>query len=295
MRLLVTGAEGQLGRALTRKARAGDFEAVSLSHADLDLTDRVSVETALTSNQWDVAVNTAAYTAVDRAESDLETAMAVNRDGPRFLAESCADLGKPLIHISSDYVFDGAKETPYLEGDLTAPLGAYGRSKAAGEVEIRRRLDKHVILRTAWLYGVDGSNFVKTMLKIGRERETIRVVADQFGCPTYAGDLAEAVLAAARKITAENQGDWGTYHYCGGGRTTWYDFAVRIFDLAGKFDRFKVREIVPLTTAEFPTPARRPKFSVLDCRRFEKVFGIRPPAWEDGLARMIGRFMGPNE
>jgi dTDP-4-dehydrorhamnose reductase len=257
----------------------------------LDLTDRVSVETALRSHLWDVAVNTAAYTAVDRAESEPEAAMAVNRDGPRFLAETCARLGKPLIHISTDYVFDGAKETPYLEDDPVAPLGVYGRSKAAGEEEIRARLGEHVILRTAWLYGVDGRNFVKTMLEIGRERETIRVVNDQFGCPTYAGDLATAVLTAARKITAEHAGVWGTYHFCGGGRAAWYDFAVRIFELAGKYERFKVREIVPITTAEFPTATRRPKFSVLDCGRFENVFGFRPPDWEDGLARMIEDYL----
>ena len=288
MRILITGAWGQLGREVSDRAGAAGMVVVPTDVADLDITDRNAVRAALEESGAGVVVNAAAYTAVDLAESEPDRAMMINRDGPAVLAGACAQFGLPLIHVSTDYVFDGEKTGAYMEDDPTAtPLGVYGRTKAEGEAEIRRRLAEHVIIRTAWLYGVSGGNFVKTMLRLGRDNETLRVVSDQRGCPTYAADLAEAVLAVIRRLTEGDPPVWGTYHFCGSGATTWHGFAERIFDLArGRFS-LKVKSVQPITTAEYPTPARRPANSVLDCSRFARSFGYEPPAWEDGLARML--------
>ncbi len=289
MRVLVIGANGQLGCELGRRGENLGFDIVSIDLPRFDITDPFAVKKAVSQIGVSLVINAAAYTAVDKAESEPELAFAVNRDGPAYLASYCAEIEIPLIHISTDYVFDGNKKSPYLETDPVSPLGIYGKSKAAGEAEVRGRLHEHIIVRTAWLYGVYGQNFVKTMLLLGREKELLRVVADQYGCPTYAADLAGAILAIAAKIGegGQRQIAWDTYHYCGKGETSWYVFAKAIFDLARQYDSFAVKRVEPITTADYPTPAKRPANSVLDCSLLTKTFGISPPSWHESLSRMV--------
>ena len=287
MRILVTGANGQVGRELTNWGRQKGFEILARDRAALDITDPNSVEREVRQPGVSLVVNAAAYTAVDQAELEPELAFSVNRDGPANLASACAKAGIPLFHISTDYVFDGGKEGPYLETDPLSPLGVYGRSKAAGEVEIRNLLQEHIIVRTSWVYGVHGHNFVKTVLRLGRENESVRVVADQSGCPTYAADLAEAILLIAAKLRDLGEIEWGTYHYCGKGITDWHGFAVEILRLARQYTSLKVERVEPISAAEYPTPAKRPANSVLDCSLLEKTFDIRPKPWLESLARMI--------
>ena len=234
-----------------------------------------------------MVINAAAYTAVDRAESEPNIAFMVNRDSPANLAAACADAGIPLVHISTDYVFDGQKPNPYIESDRVSPLGVYGKSKAAGESEIRAHLKEHIILRTAWVYGNHGHNFVKTMLRLGKVREMLRVVNDQVGCPTYAADIAETILRLASIYCEENSISWGTYHYCGKGITTWHGFAQTIFEIAKNYDSFDLKKIVPITTEEYPLPAKRPANSALDCESISNKFGIYPKPWQDSLLAMI--------
>lgn len=287
MKLLVTGAHGQLGWELCRRGERQDFDIVPLDLPDFDITDRYAVHHAVNQTDLSLVINAAAYTAVDLAESEPDRAFKVNRDGPAFLASSCADAGIPLIHISTDYVFDGSKKSPYVEADPICPLGVYGKSKAAGEAEVRERLPLHIILRSSWLYGVHGQNFVKTMLRLGKEREIVRVVADQYGCPTYAADLAEGILSIVYRLGQGDPSYWGTYHFCGSGETTWHGFAERIFELARQYDSFVVKKVVPVTTPEYPTPARRPANSVLACSLLCKTFEIIPRPWQESLARAV--------
>ena len=195
--------------------------------------------------------------------------------------------GIPLLHISTDYVFDGQKQGAYLVTDPVSPLSVYGKSKAAGEKEVREYLKEHFILRTGWVYGVHGHNFVKTILRLGREREVVQVVSDQYGCPTYAADLAEAILKITARFLGGRKVHWGTYHYCGKGVTTWHGFAEAILALANQYTSLKVKRIEPIITAEYPTPAKRPANSVLDCSLVEKEFGIRSRPWSESLAQMI--------
>jgi dTDP-4-dehydrorhamnose reductase len=224
---------------------------------------------------------------VEKAESEPAMAFAVNREGPANLADRCRDRRIPLIHVSTDYVFDGTKQGPYVEEDPIAPLGVYGISKAAGEAEVRQRLPEHLIVRTAWLLGIHGHNFVKTILRLGRDRETLKVVSDQRGCPTFAADLADAILEMARQAEIGKLVPWGTYHYCGRGETTWHAFAEAIFEIARQHEMFAVKQVMPISTAEYSTQVRRPANSVLDCSKVEKLFGIRTRPWREGLAEMI--------
>jgi dTDP-4-dehydrorhamnose reductase len=284
VRVLVIGANGQLGWELCRRGKKKGFEIIPLDLPQFDITDPTSVKKAVRDTNIRLVINAAAYTAVDQAESEPEVAFAVNRDGPAHLASSCAEFGIPLISVSTDYVFDGNKKGPYMETDPVSPLGVYGNSKAAGEEEIRERLSEHIILRTSWLYGVHGHNFVKTMLRLGREKESLTVVADQYGCPTYAADLAEAILVIAARIDEGCDIAWGTYHYSGMGGTCWHGFAEKIFELARQYDTLAVRSVKPIFTSEYPTPAKRPANSVLDCSLLTKTFGISPPLWHESLS-----------
>jgi len=290
MKVLVIGANGQLGWELCRRGEKQGFDIVALDLPDFDITEPSTVKKAVSQTGVSLVINASAYTAVDKAESEPELAFAVNRDGPAYIASSCAEIGIPLIHISTDYVFNGNKKGPYLETEPISPLGVYGKSKAAGETEVRNHLKEHIILRTAWLYGIHGNNFVKTMLSLGREKEMVRVVADQYGCPTYVADLAEAILAIAMQISEQHAITWGTYHYCGKGVTTWHGFAQAIFDLVKQYDSLMVKKIVPITTAEFPTSAKRPANSVMDCSLLTKIFGISPRTWQESLADMLNRY-----
>jgi dTDP-4-dehydrorhamnose reductase len=285
--LAIIGSNGQLGWELVRKGKARGLDILAQDYPEIDIRDFASIEAFFDSTKIDIVINAAAYTAVDRAESEPDAAFAVNRDGPAHLADRCRMHGIPLIHVSTDYVFDGTKTGAYIEGDPVAPLGVYGESKAAGEAEVRNRLSEHLILRTAWLCGVHGHNFVKTILKLGRERDTLKVVSDQFGCPTFAADLADAILKVVRQAEKNESVKWGIYHYCGAGKTTWYGFAKAIFELAGQYEKFLVKNILPISTDEYSTPVKRPANSVLDCTKIERNFGIRPRPWRESLAEMI--------
>lgn len=295
MRVLVTGANGQIGWELTRTGRNLGVEILPFDHTQLDVTDKEKVGKAISSANADIVINAAAYTAVDKAESEPDAALAVNRDGPSYLAAACANVRIPLIHISTDYVFDGTKDGAYLETDPVSPLGAYGRSKAAGEDVVRNRLNEHVILRTSWVYGLHGQNFLKTMLRLGREKGTLRVVNDQHGCPTWARDVAEAVLKIAAQVEKGDSPAWGTYHFCGNGVTTWYDFAKAIFDLAAKYTTFAVERIEPIVTEEYPTAVSRPKNSVLDCTSLTKTFGIPLKPWRESLTQVIDTLLSSSK
>jgi len=255
-----------------------------------EITDPRGVERTVFESHAFLVINAAAYTAVDRAETETAEAFAVNRDGPAYLASACARHGIPLIHLSTDYVFDGTKSESYLETDPVSPVSTYGRSKADGEAEVRRRLQDHIILRTSWLYGVTGRNFVRTMLRLGRKQDILRVVDDQIGCPTFAEDLARAVLDMVAVIGRGGVPMWGTYHYCGEGRTTWYGFAVELFKKAMAYEPFAVKRVVPVSTEEFPTAARRPANSVLDCSRLTQVFAVKRIPWKMSLAHMLERY-----
>ncbi len=288
MRLAIIGAKGQVGWELSRRAPMFGHEVLAWDVAELDITVAAAVDRALATSGANAVINAAAYTAVDRAEQEPESAFAVNRDGPAHLAAACARLGIPLLHISTDYVFDGTKTGPYTEDDPAAPLGVYGQSKWEGDEAVRRLLPRHLILRVSWVFGVEGHNFVKTILRLAREREELRVVADQRGCPTYAGDIADVLLELAGRIGqigADNA--WGVYHYCGEPATTWHGFASAIVERARLDDKLKVRTVTPITTADYPTPAARPANSVLDCARLTARFGIHPASWREGLATLL--------
>ncbi len=288
MRIIVIGAKGQVGWELTRRAPLLGHEVLAWDVAELDITDAAAVDRELAASGANVVINAAAYTAVDRAEQEPELALAVNRDGPAHLAAACNRLNIPLLHISTDYVYDGRKPGPYVEDDPVAPLGMYGRSKAEGDEVVRRLLPRHLILRVSWVFGIHGHNFVKTILRLAREREELRVVADQYGCPTYAGDIADTLLELARR-TAEidANGAWGTYHYCGEPATTWHGFASAIVEMARAREPLATRSVIAIATADYPLPSPRPVNSVLDCAKLAAQFGIRPRLWRAGLDVVI--------
>ena len=287
MKILIIGSNGQVGWELCKRGKSHGFDIIPADIPEFDITDFVAVKAIANQPGVSLVINASAYTAVDKAESEPETAFAINCDGPAYLASSCAEAKIPLVHISTDYVFDGTREQPYLETDSISPLGIYGKSKAQGEIRVRSLLKEHIIIRTAWLYGIHGNNFVKTMLGLGKEKETLRVVADQYGCPTCAADLAEAILTIAEQIKKRHNIPWGTYHYCSKGKTTWHGFAEKIFELARQYDSFLIKKVIPVTTAEYPTPARRPLNSVMDCSMLTKNFGISPAQWQESLATML--------
>jgi dTDP-4-dehydrorhamnose reductase len=288
MRMIaIIGRNGQLGWELVRQSGSFGFKVLAPGSADIDIARRASIDGCLAPGAVRLVINAAAYTAVDRAETEKKRAFEVNRDGAANLAGFCAGAGIPLIHISTDYVFDGSKKGPYREDDPVAPVGIYGQSKADGEAEVRRIIPEHLIVRTAWLYGVHGNNFVKTMLRLSSARKTIKVVDDQTGCPTYAADMARAILLTAEHILAGRKTSWGTYHYCGAGSVSWWGFAKAIFEIAGKYEASAAATVIPITSAEYPTSAKRRANSVLDCSKIEKQFGIQPRPWMNSLADMI--------
>jgi dTDP-4-dehydrorhamnose reductase len=290
MKLVVLGAGGQVGHELCRLAWPAGYEIAPFARGALDITEREAVFAAVARERPDIVINAAAYTAVDRAESERDAAWAGNCTGPANLAAACHDAAIPLIHLSTDYVFDGSKPGPYREDDPVKPLGVYGESKEAGERAVREALAQHVILRTAWVYSAHGHNFVKTMLRLGSDRPVLRVVADQIGSPTSAADIAGAIGAVVQQLNAGNRA-WGAYHFTGGGAVTWHGFAEAIFELAAQWTstgRGAVPLVEAIATADYPTPARRPANSVLDCRRIGQAFGIVPRLWREALAEVIG-------
>jgi dTDP-4-dehydrorhamnose reductase len=284
MKVLVFGAGGQVGYEVCRAAWPQGFAVVPLGRA-ADIANGVAVAAAIARERPDLAVNLAAYTAVDRAESEPDRAWKTNCAGAALLAACCGDAGVPLVHLSTDYVFDGLKPTPYREDDPVNPLGVYGASKEAGERAVRAALACHVILRTAWVYGIHGSNFVKTILRHAAKEPVLRVVADQEGAPTAAADLAAAVVVIARRV-AEGTARWGTFHLTGAGAVSWHGFAKAIVDLAAPRLGRRPR-IEPIATAEYKAAARRPANSRLDCGKIEQAYAIRPRPWREGLAAVV--------
>jgi len=296
MKILVIGNKGMLGRDLQSRLQNAGYILKGLDIDELDITRSGHILPLFEPFGPNLVINCAAYTAVDKAESEPELAFAVNKDGPANLADACKKLKIPLIHISTDYVFDGNAKRPYREDDPVDPLGVYGESKWEGEESVRSRLKEHLIVRTSWLYGIHGTNFVKTILRLAREEEELKVVADQEGCPTWTGDLFDALLALVDRINKDRTGIlWGTYHFCGAGSTTWYDFARAIVQQASKRESLRALRLTPITTAGYPTPAKRPKWSVLDCTKIERVFRIRPKHWHEGLRLMLEElYTAPN-
>ena len=284
MRVLVFGSTGQVARSLA--THSGDaFDIVCIGRPDGDITDKAGVEKAFSHYRPDVVINAAAYTAVDAAETDEFSALRVNRDGPELLAGECRKAGIPIVHYSTDYVFDGEKDGPYSPTDTIAPQSAYGRSKAAGEMAIREQHSDHVILRTAWVFSPFGKNFVKTMLSLGAQRDQLRVVDDQVGNPTFAPDIAKHSLSIVKNIMSgsSSRNMFGTFHLTNSGETSWCNFAREIFRQSE--DTLGVRcEVTPIPTMEFPTPARRPKNSRLDGTTLKETHGILVRSWQDALA-----------
>jgi dTDP-4-dehydrorhamnose reductase len=289
VKILVTGRQGQLARALVEVADASGIELVSIGRPVLDLVDENAVITLVSREHPDVVVNAAAYTAVDKAESESALANAINARGAGYVARACAAHSIPIIHISTDYVFDGLKDDPYREDDPTGPINAYGRSKLEGEARVADACARHLILRTAWVHSPWGGNFVKTMLRLAAERPAVSVVGDQKGSPTYAPHLAEVVLAVASCVVTDPAGTpWGIYHAVGAGETSWFGFAREIF-LSARKHELPAAEVTAITTADYPTPARRPANSRLNCDRLRQSFGLELPDWLVGVQSCVAR------
>lgn len=282
-RILLIGSQGQVGQELELTLpKVG--EVIGVGRDQLDLSDGVKLRQIIQDNKPDCIVNAAAYTAVDKAESEIELANAINGVAPQIMAEEAEKLGASFLHISTDYVFDGQQNTPYLETDATNPLGAYGHSKLWGENAIQQVSSNAIILRTAWVYGTYGKgNFVKTMLRVGKEREELKVVVDQVGCPTWAKDIADAIT-----ILLSNSATPGIYHFTNSGAVSWYDFAQAIFVQARQIGfPLNVKQVIPITTEQYPTPAKRPAYSVLSGQKITRHLGTCPPYWQDSLQQML--------
>jgi dTDP-4-dehydrorhamnose reductase len=283
-RLLVFGSGGQLGFELMRAELPDGLERTGLDRNALDVTDEEAVARAVRDYYPDVVVNAAAYTDVDGAEDDREVAFALNTHAPGRIAEICQDAGVAVIHFSTDYVFDGAKDGAYGEDDEARPASIYGQSKLEGETAVRTALDHHLIIRTSWMFGVQGQNFVKTILRLAAEKDRLLMVDDQISCPTAAKNLAWAVITVAGRI-----GDgtpWGTYNFAGEGAASWYDFAVAVLDSASTW-LTKRPGVEPIIMADYPTPAPRPRNTVMDCNRIARKFAIEPAPWRDGLRDVV--------
>lgn len=282
MKVLVTGGSGQLGSEVVRRLQRADHQVIAPHRNDMDLMQPDTLGQVIAHNRPDCVINCAAYTQVDRAEDEPQTAFTVNRDAPGRLAAAVADTGGRLLHVSTDFVFDGKQERPYRESDPAHPLSIYGRSKLEGEETVMRTLPGAVILRTAWLYGVNGHNFVKTMLRVAQAGKPLRVVDDQTGSPTWAADVAGVIL----RLVDDDAG--GIFHYTSAGSTSWHGFACAILDEAADigFD-IRTRDVEPIPTTAYPTPAVRPAYSVLDTGKIESRLSLSMPDWRDSLKKML--------
>jgi dTDP-4-dehydrorhamnose reductase len=284
--ILVTGGTGQLATAL---ATLGGDRVRRVGRPDFDFDRPETIKATFAAAAPGLVVNAAAYTAVDKAETDSTSAYRANCDGPEALARLCAAAGVPLIHVSTDYVYDGTKPSPYVETDAVGPRSVYGASKLAGERAVLATGARAIILRTAWVYAASGHNFVRTMLNLGQTRDALQVVADQHGCPTSATDLAAAILAIARRIEDDGWDDArsGVFHVAGSGETTWHGLATAVFKEASRHGAKTPKSVAAITTAQYPRPARVPANSRLDCTRLATAFGIRLPNWHDSLTRTL--------
>ena len=282
-KFLITGTNGQVGYCLTQQLQ-DEHEILAVGRNELDITDQSAVKKAIENFCPNVIINAAAHTAVDRAETEIELSKAINVKGPQYLAEAAKSVGAAILHISTDYVFDGQRVGKYKESDATDPQGVYGRTKLEGEQAVAAANDKFIVLRTAWVFGEHGNNFVKTMLRLAKTRDTLGVVADQVGGPTYAGDIAKALIQIAEKIIAGEKVEYGVYHLTGEPYVSWYEFAKAIFAEAVSQNVLEKLPLVnAITTADYPTPAKRPANSCLDLTKIQQVFGIQPSDWQKAL------------
>lgn len=287
MKVLVTGSNGQVGYCLVQQLRQQNADFLALDRDQLDITQRQAVWQTVSDYRPDVIINAAAYTAVDKAESEAEQAFAINRDGAAYLAEAAQQIGAAMLHISTDYVFDGQATQPYTETDTTAPQGVYGQSKLAGEQAVLAACSRSIILRTAWVFGEHGHNFVKTMLRLGRERDSLGIVSDQHGAPTYAGDIAAALLHIAHHITQGKPTEYGIYHFSGKPYVSWYQFAEAIFQQAQQQGILaNTPQLLAIATPDYPTPAKRPANSCLQLDKIQQAFGISPSDWQQALTQL---------
>lgn len=289
--VLVTGANGQLGHALRRAVWPDGWRVVALDRAALDLTDPRAIAARVAERPWAAVVNAAAYTAVDKAERDQVAAWQVNALAPAAFAAACATAGIPLVQVSTDYVFPGDRTGAWEVDDAVAPLGVYGASKLGGELAVRSSGARHAIVRTAWVVSAHGNNFVRTMLRLGAERGALRVVADQHGSPTGAADLAAALVRIAVRLVEDDDAPAGTFHYSNAGATTWAEFAREIFRQSAARGG-PTATVEPITTADYPTPARRPANSLLGHGAIERAYGITPRPWRDALGDILDELLG---
>ncbi len=288
--ILIFGAAGQVGQEILVQAGRRGIEAVGLTRQDVDISDRSAIDAAIARTKPRLVVNAAAYTAVDKAESEPELAMLVNATAAGSIAAAASAHGVPVLHLSTDYVFDGSKKGAYRESDMVAPLGVYGRTKAQGEEAVRAAAKAHIILRTAWVYGTFRANFLKTMLRLAGERDRLRVVADQRGCPTATPDIAEAIFAVDRALTADAS-IVGTYHFAGTGETSWHGFAEAIV-AAQAVTTGRRPPVDAITTADYPTPARRPMNSALDSSLFTDTFAYTGQDWRTRTQEIVASLLG---
>lgn len=289
--ILVTGAYGQLGTELRRLTLPDGWNIVAIDLPDLDLADTAAIADFVASRPWAVVINGAAYTAVDKAETDVVTAWAVNALAPAAFGAACAAAGIPIVQVSTDYVFDGNRDGAWEVDDPVGPLGVYGASKLGGELAVRTSGARHVIVRTAWVVSAHGNNFVKTMLRFGADRDTMRVVGDQHGSPTSAADLAAALMTIALRLAADADAPTGTFHFSNAGATSWAGFATEIFSQSAKRGGPSAA-VEAITTADYPTPARRPANSLLSHTAIREGYGIEPRAWQEALSEIIAELQG---
>jgi dTDP-4-dehydrorhamnose reductase len=289
MKILLIGKNGQVGWEL-RRTLAPLAEVVAVDYPEINFTDVPALRQFVAATRPSVVVNAAAYTAVDKAETETELCRQVNAVAPGVLAEAARKLGALMVHYSTDYIFDGTKTSPYVETDAPNPLGTYGRTKLEGDQVVKASGVDHLIFRLCWVYGARGQNFMLTMQRLAREREKLRVVGDQFGCPTWSRMIAETTALALKQVLAglDRSACNGEYHLAAFGQTSWHGFASRIIELMPEAER-KCRMVEQIATAEYPTPAKRPTYSVLDCGKLQKTFGLRLPDWEASLRQVLDK------
>ncbi len=288
MRVMLFGAAGQVGSDCANLLNTKSYELLPITRQQVDFASSQKVVDCVKQYVPDVVINACAYTAVDKAEDDFELANKVNHLSVGALAEVCAELNIPLIHISTDYVFDGEARTPYREECPVNPLGVYGQTKFAGEQALPKNHQQHIILRTSWVFGINGHNFVTTMLRLGKERESLGIVSDQRGCPTYSGDIAKVIDDLLLYYAMNGKLPWGIYHCACCDEVSWYEFACEIFEFA-VVERILSQkpEVQPITSKEYPTPAPRPAYSVLDNAKLEAFLGLSMPSWKKGLSDLL--------
>lgn len=290
-KFLITGSKGQVGYCLVQQL-TGKADILGVDRDELDITDKEQVFRVVQTYQPDVIINAAAHTAVDKAEAEIELSEAINVKGPQHLAEAANQIGAIILHISTDYVFNGEGTQAYKEADETGPQGVYGKTKLAGEIAVRQLNPRSIIVRTAWVFGEHGHNFVKTMLRLGKERETLGIVGDQFGGPTYAGDIAAALIKIANEILKGRDDVFGVYHFTGKPYVSWFEFAQAIFTQAESQKLLEKRpHLNSIATADYPTPAKRPANSRLDLTKIKQTFGIEPSDWQKALENIKAYLM----